>query len=94
MDAPKEIYLEICYNQDIGEEYVENVWRDSPIPENSTIKYLRSDLAVDREKLVGYIDNRIRFLDKLLEANDSPVVFGKLSAFQDIKDYIEKLKEL
>jgi len=91
MEAPKEVYLEICYNQELGEEYVENVWRDSPIPEDGTIKYLRSDLAVDREKLVEWL-NRSKFLFK--EEQKEYNGWGVRACLAFIESIEEKLKEL
>lgn len=91
MEAPDKIYVKEF------DEGISQMWSSIKATEttaNVQHEYIRSDLAVERKTLIGYINNRIRLLDKLLEANDSPVVFGKLSAFQQIKDHIEKIESL
>ena len=82
MKAPKEIYL-----RDSSFKIPwSNVINDKQDGEYK-YKYLRSDLAVDREKLVEWLEAQVRLFTP--EIDD--VYYGRILAFQDV---IEKLKEL
>ena len=80
MEAPKELYVRESIHGSLG-VFTTNV--------SDSVKYLRSDLAVDREKLVEWLEEQMR----IIREGDGTNGFGlgKYTAYYNV---IEKLKEL
>ena len=86
--APKEIYLERnVYN--CLESPHELPWKNG-----ENIKYIRSDLAVDREKLVEWANNVLSRAEMLTSITTNEMDIVRTVTTNVIKNLLEKMKEL